>query len=143
MLIFFWFVEILGCARFFFTTIRGEGGNKMPEVIVKLANRKIINPKQRENLGRQLQMIVAGILSVEGTQAELHACEVEVDYIVASSAAWMNGLDIIIKIEANQYPERAGRAQEFSDAIKTLLSGNMYFPPISSDRWNVCVRLAE
>ena len=114
----------------------------MPEVRVKLASKQILTKRQRLNLGSQLQILVAGTLSVRGTQAELHPEEVEVDFVIASLEARMNGLDAIITVEANQYPERAGRAQEFSDLIRKLLQQNICFP-LPENRWNIWVRLAE
>ena len=111
----------------------------MPSVIVKLAKHEVLTPAQRRSLGPELQRIVAEVLSVPGTQAELWANEVEVDYVVAGPDARMNGRDMVITVEANQYPERTGRAQEFSDSIKKSLKGTIIFPT----RWNVWVRLAE
>ncbi len=114
----------------------------MPEVRVKLTKEQILTPQQRRDLGPQFQMFVASVLSVPGTQAELRPEEVEVDYVIASPDACMNGLDVVITVEANQYPERAGRAQEFSDKIKELLQA----PPSNSlpkGKWNIWVRLSE
>lgn len=115
----------------------------MPEVTVKLAREKVFPLEKREDFNPYLQKVIADVLSMKGTQAELRPEEIEVDYVVAGPGSCMNGLAMIIKIEANQYPERAGRAQEMSNRLKVLLSQSIFFPDLPNHRWNVWVRLAE
>ncbi len=110
----------------------------MPEVLVKTA--RGLFPEEKKSIFAILtQLVVAETLSVPGTAAELKPDEVEVDFATFDPEAATNGFGCAIKVEANLYPERAGREQEYSDRIAKELRPHL---PYGHYRCSVWVRLA-
>ena len=93
----------------------------MPEVLVKTTPGLIPDLVMKARLAGVLQEVVAGTLSVPGTQAELHPNEVEVDFQHFSEFAARNGIDCAITVTSNLYPERDGKAEEYAERIMKLL----------------------
>lgn len=110
----------------------------MPEVIVK-SRQDLIPATMKKEFAGILQDAVAQELSVPGTQAELRRDEVEVDFAEFSPFAATNGIDCAIAVEANLYPERAGKEQEYSDRLGEWLCGLF---PVRGARCYIWVRLA-
>lgn len=98
----------------------------MPEVIVKTTPGLIPDLVMKHSFADTMQGVVAEVLSVPGTQAELHRNEVEVDFQEFSPFAMRNGIDCAITVTANLYPERDGKADEYAKRIMKLLSQKFY-----------------
>lgn len=113
----------------------------MPEVIVKTTP-GLIPDFSKGRLAYALAETVAEVLSVPGTQAELHLGEVEVDFQEFSSSALRNGIDCAITVMSNLYPERDGKADEYAERIELQLQSK--FPTSTLlGSWYVWVLLAQ